>query len=117
MHKGEFIGNLGADAVTKYTKSGTMLVEFRMGCKEPGKDRDGNERPTQWVKCTAWNGYAEVLDRLAQSGFLAKGRQVFVRGTVSTSAYTNKDGEPQASLECRVDDLQLLGRNPAAQED
>jgi single-strand DNA-binding protein len=106
------IGHLGGDPETRYTKTGKMLVEFSVASSEKRTDSDGNKTElTTWFKCTAWNGYADVLDRLSQSGALKKGRQVYVTGPVSASAYiSTKTGEPTASLEVMVDKLLLLGK-------
>ena len=76
-------GNLGRDAETRYTKSGTMNVSFSMAHSE--RRGEGEER-TDWYRVTAWGKLAETLDRFAQDGSLIKGTPVVVLGRLTTSA-------------------------------
>lgn len=66
---------------------------------------------------TAWRRLAEILDRLTQGGALAKGKQVYVAGTVEAREYTGQDGQLRTSLDVTADDVQLLGSRDGNQAD
>ena len=98
------IGNLGADATIK-DFNGRKFISFNLGCSEKYTDKNGvqTERTT-WVSCLK-------MIRNEQStlaGFLRKGTQVYIRGRVSCRAFTRNDGTMDASLNCNVNELQLL---------
>jgi single-strand DNA-binding protein len=52
---------------------------------------------------------AESLDRLAQSGYLAKGKQVYVDGRLEAREYQDQQGQTRTSLDVTANELQLLG--------
>ena len=58
---------------------------------------------------TAWGGLAETLDRLAQSGYLTKGKQVYVDGRLEAREYQDQQGQTRTSLDVTANELQLLG--------
>lgn len=107
------LGNLGRDPETRYTKSGTMNVSFTIAVNRRFTDSSGTQQErTTWFRVTAWGKLAETLDRLAQDGHLAKGRQVLVSGRIESSEYTNQQGEQRTSLEVTADDVVLAGNRP-----
>ena len=104
-------GNLGRDPETRYTKSGAMNVSFSMAVST----RRGMDEHTDWYRVTAWGKLAELMDRFAQDGTLAKGTAVVVLGRLTTSEYTGKDGSQRFSLDVNADTVQLAGsRNGGA---
>jgi len=108
--KVQVIGNLGRDPETRYTKSGTMNVSFSVASTRRFNDQSGQQQErTTWFRVTAWGKLGETLDRLAQDGALAKGRQVFVTGRLEQSEYTGNDGQQRTSLEISADDVLMLG--------
>src|SRR5918997_1464928 len=75
------VGNLGRDPETRYTPNGKMNVTFTMAVSRRFNDQSGQQQErTNWYRVTAWGGLAETLDRMAQNGYLAKGKQVYVDG-------------------------------------
>jgi single-strand DNA-binding protein len=96
MNKVFLTGNLTRDPETKTTKDGTGLCTFTVAVNN-GKDTD-------FFRVTAWRKLADICRQ-----YLAKGRKVAVTGSVTASAYTNKDGEPKASLEVQADNVEFLG--------
>lgn len=108
--KAQVIGNLGRDAETRYTKSGTMNVSFSVAASRRFTDASGTlQERTTWFRVTAWGKLAETLDRLAQDGALTKGQRVFVSGRLESSEFTNQQGETKTSLEITADDVLLMG--------
>lgn len=105
------IGNLGRDPETRYTPNGTMNVQFSMAVTRRWNDQSGQQQEqTTWFRVTAWGRLAETLDRLSQSGAVAKGRQVYVEGSrLEARTYQDQSGETRTSLDVTADSFQLLG--------
>lgn len=105
MIKLQIIGNLGADCIQKEI-NGKSVINFNVAHTEKFKDAQGNlKEKTIWVNCAYWT------DRTAVAQYLTKGRTVYAEGTPEAEAYSNKDGQPAATLRLRVQTVQLLGGN------
>lgn len=107
MNKGIFIGNLGRDAELRTLEGGTVAISFNLAIDESYKNKQGEKiNKTTWLNCTKWvrNGGSTNISK-----WLVKGAKVCVEGTMSARAWQNKEGEPMASLECNVINLELLG--------
>lgn len=110
VSKVTLIGNLGRDPETRYTPSGAMNVQFSMAVTRKRNDASGNPvENTTWFRVTAWRRLAETLDQLTQNGYLAKGKQVYVLGTLEMREYTDANGQQRQSLDVNADEVQLLG--------
>jgi single-strand DNA-binding protein len=104
------VGNLGRDPETRYTPNGKMNVTFSMAVSRRFTDQSGQQQErTNWYRVTAWGGLAESLDRLAQNGYLAKGKQVYVDGRLEAREYQDQQGQTRTSLDVTANELQLLG--------
>lgn len=104
------IGNLGRDPETRYTPGGTLNVQFSVAVSRRWNDQSGQQQErTTWYRVTGWGKLAEVMDSLSQQGALAKGRQVYVSGTLDPREYVDKDGVTRTSLDVRPVEFQLLG--------
>lgn len=104
------IGNLGRDPETRYTPSGAMNVSFSMAVTRRWNDQNGQlQERTTWFRVTAWRRLAETLDQLTQRGFLVKGKQVYVSGTIEQREYQDQQGQTRTSLDVTADEVQLLG--------
>lgn len=104
------VGNLGRDPETRYTPNGRMNVQFTMAVSRRFNDQSGQQQErTSWYRVTAWGGLAESLDRLAQNGYLAKGKQVYVDGRLEPREYQDQQGQTRTSLDVTANELQLLG--------
>lgn len=102
----QLIGNLGKDPEARYTNEGVLVVNFPVAVSTR-KDE------TVWVEVSAWR---ELGERCHQ--YLAKGRQVFVRGVPTIEAFTRKNGEAGAALKVTAQVVQFLGGGKAeASED
>jgi len=104
------VGNLGRDPETRYTPNGKMNVTFTMAVSRRFNDQSGQQQErTNWYRVTAWGGLAETLDRMAQSGYLVKGKQVYVDGRLEPREYQDQQGQTRLSLDVTANELQLLG--------
>lgn len=104
------IGNLGRDPETRYTPNGTMNVQFSMAVSRSFRDQSGQQQErTNWFRATAWGKLAETLDGLSQSGYLSKGKQVYVEGRLEAREYQDQQSQTRTSLDVSITEFQLLG--------
>lgn len=108
--KVSLLGNLGADPETKYTPSGTMVVELRIAVnpRPRGQQSQDDTRPT-WYRVSAWDRLADRIDKLTQQGHLAKGRSLFVEGRLEPREFTGNDGQTRVSYDVTMTDFQFVG--------
>jgi len=107
------VGNLGRDPETRYTPNGRMNVALNVAVSHRFRDQSGQQQErTNWFRVTAWGTQAENLDRMAQQGWLAKGRTVFVSGRFEAREYTGNDGAQRTSLDITANEVQLVGPRP-----
>ncbi|MGB3307410.1 MAG: single-stranded DNA-binding protein [Thermomicrobiales bacterium] len=104
-------GNLGADPETKYTPSGAMVVELRLAVnpRRRSNQQGGDEAPPTWYRISAWDRLAERIDKLAQQGYIAKGRSLYVEGQLEPREYTANDGSTRISFDVTMSDFQFVG--------
>ena len=95
----EVIGNLGNDAEIKEF-SGKKYVSMNVAHSE--KKKDGNES-TVWVS-VLWYGDGGGLFQ-----YLKRGCKVFLRGRLVPKAYTDKQNQPQCSLNMYANEVNLCG--------
>jgi single-strand DNA-binding protein len=105
VNKVILVGNLGADPEMKYTPSGTPICTFRLATSETFKDRDGNQQErTEWHRVVAWSRLAEICGQ-----YLAKGRQVYIEGSIRTRSWDDNEGNKRFMTEVVARDVQFLG--------
>ncbi len=104
LNKVLLIGNLGSDPEMRYTPNGAAVCEFRMAVNRRYTTGEGEQREeTDWFRVTTWGKLAETVNQ-----YLTKGQRTYVEGRISSSAYTDRDGQPQASLEVTAQTVQFL---------
>lgn len=93
--------NVGDKTVTNFT----VAVNRR-------KKANGTQE-ADFFRVAAWGKMGENCQK-----YLAKGRKVGVVGTVSVRAYTDKNGQPAASMEVFAEEVEFLStQGGAAQSD
>lgn len=97
----QFIGNLGQDV--QYRVSGNReFAVFSVAVTEVWRNAQGLEqRTTKWIDCVR-DGKAAV------DQYLRKGTQIWARGGCNAKLWTDKNGQPNAQLQCHVYQLELL---------
>lgn len=104
------VGRLGRDPETRYTPNGKMNIALNVAVGHRFRDASGQQQErTNWFRVTAWGTLAETLDRLAQQGWLVKGREVFVSGRFEAREYTGNDGQQRTSLDITANEVNLVG--------
>lgn len=106
------IGNVGRDPRFNYTPNGVAVCDFSVAVTRRIGRRDDPNRTekTTWFRVTCWRQLAEIA-----KDYVRKGTQIMVVGTIDASAYTDRSGQPVASLELTADTFQLLGSRADAE--
>ena len=106
VNKVILVGNLGRDPELKYTPNGTAVANFTVATNEVWKDKDGQKQEhTEWHKIVVFGKMAETAGQ-----FLAKGRQVYIEGSIRSRTYKDKEGADKSVFEIKADSLVLLGK-------
>ena len=112
MDRLEFIGNLTRDPELRTTQTGINVCSFSVAVNKPltKAQRDAGQQPTaKFYRVSAWR---ELGDNCAK--YLAKGRKVYVSGTVDVSTYTGNDGMVHANLEVTANEVEFLSPRDAS---
>ena len=111
VNKVILIGRLGADPVSRETKSGIPVVHFPVATSRRFRSEgDPEEGPvsgeeTQWHRVVAWGRQG-----LACAEYLRKGNSVYVEGGVRTRKFEGKDGAQRMAFEVHAENVSFLGR-------
>lgn len=84
MNQITILGRLSSDVELRRTQSGLAVVIFSVAVNN-GKDKDGNERPADFIPCKAWKEKAEFISR-----YFSKGKMILLTGKFKTDKYTHK---------------------------
>lgn len=100
------VGRVGNAPELRYTPSGDAVTGLSVAVNKTWKDKAGEtQQQTTWVRCTAWRKTAEVVAQ-----YVTKGMQVLVSGEIQAPrVYTDKSGNPAASLELTINTIKFLG--------
>jgi len=106
INKVTLIGRLGRDPELKYTASGTAYCRFSIATDDSWTDRKTGERQerTEWHNVVAWERLAEICGQ-----YLAKGRLVYIEGSIQSRQWEDQDGNKRTSHDIRARDMVLLG--------
>jgi single-strand DNA-binding protein len=99
------VGNLGKDPEVRFTPNGRAVAKFPVATSERWTDQEGNKQErTEWHNVVVWGKQAETCGQ-----YLAKGRQVFVEGSIRSRQYDDKEGNKRYITEIVARDVRFLG--------
>jgi single-strand DNA-binding protein len=99
------VGHLGRDPEMRYTPSGVPVTSFSIATTRKWTNANGEpQEKTTWFRVTCWRKQAELAAQ-----YLQKGRLVLVEGEIDASAWTDREGNPRASLELTAFTVRFLG--------
>ena len=105
VNKVILVGNLGKDPEVRFTNSGSAVARFPIATSEVWNDRDGNRQErTEWHNIIVWGKQGEHCGQ-----YLAKGRQVYVEGSIRSRSYDDKSGNKRYVTEIVAQRVQFLG--------
>src|SRR3989337_1218754 len=105
VNKAILIGNLGKDPEVRFTANGRAVARFPIATSEVWNDAEGNRQErTEWHNIIVWGKQGESCGQ-----YLAKGRQVFVEGSIRTRTYDDKSGNKRYITEIVAQRVRFLG--------
>lgn len=105
VNKAILIGNLGKDPEVRFTSTGRAVARFPIATSEVWTDAEGNRQErTEWHNIIVWGKQGETCGQ-----YLAKGRQVFVEGSIRTRNYDDKSGNKRYVTEIIAQRVRFLG--------
>lgn len=107
MNNLSMTGRVGRDAVVKFTPKGDAVCTFSAALTSGY----GEKAVTTWLNCSLWGKRAETL-----APMLLKGTLIGLTGDISLRVYTNKEGQEKSTVDCRVQDVTLLGGKSESRE-
>ncbi len=112
LNKCMFIGNLGQDPEVRTTQGGQVVCSLSLGVNERQKKGDQWVDHTEWVRITVFGNQATACGQN-----LAKGRQIFVEGRMTTRKWQDREGKDRWTTEIIADQVRFLGSAPNKQRD
>lgn len=80
------IGRITKDVELRYTQSNIACANFDLAINN-GKDKDGNERQADFIRCVLWDKKAENMAK-----YTKKGSQIAIEGAIKTDSYNDEQG-------------------------
>lgn len=93
-------GRIGKDAEIRALPDGTPIVSFTLADSYYSK----GQQATNWWDCS---GFGQRYEKLA--GYLTKGAQVTIFGTLTTDEYVDREGAKRKAIRLRLNDIALQG--------
>ena len=104
MNKIIIIGYLGSNPKMGVSANGTTVCRFRIASNRNHTKADGTTvQQTEWFSCRAFSAMAQRCNQM-----LRQGRQAYVEGTLGSSSYIDRDGNPRHSLNVVVQEFFAL---------
>ncbi len=106
VNKVILVGRLGRDPEIRYSAGGGLAVaKFSIATDERVSAGEGKwEDKTEWHRIVAFGKQAEFC-----GNYLAKGRLVFVEGSIRTNQWEDDQGQKRYSTEIIAREIQMLG--------
>lgn len=94
------MGRLTRDPELRRTGSGTAVASFTLAVDRDFAPKDGGEKETDFIECTAWKHTAEFVSK-----YFTKGRMAVVSGRLQMRKWTDKDGNKRVTAEVIADNV------------
>lgn len=111
LNKAFLIGNLTRDPELRYTPQGNAVCTFGLATNRSWTTEDGERKEdVEFHTIVIWNRLAEIC-----AEYLAKGRQAYIEGRISTREWEGQDGVKRRSTEVVASEIIFLGGGGGAQ--
>ena len=99
------LGRLGADPEVVETKTDTSVTKLRLATTERRKGADG-----EWSEGTEWHNIV-CFGRTAENvaAYTAKGKELFIEGSIRTRKWEDRDGNARYSTEIVANNVHFIG--------
>ena len=94
------MGRLTRDPEMRSTQSGVAVASFTLAVDRDFGGKDGGEKQTDFIDCTAWRHTAEFVSK-----YFTKGRMAVVSGRLQIDNYTDNDGNKRRSAKVIADNI------------
>ena len=94
------MGRLTRDPEMRSTQSGVAVASFTLAVDRDFGGRDGGEKQTDFIDCTAWRHTAEFVSK-----YFSKGRMAVVSGRLQIDNYTENDGNKRKAAKVIADNI------------
>ena len=92
------MGRIARDPELRKTPSDVSVVSFTIAVERDYKQ--GDEKVTDWIDCTAWRGTADFISRN-----FSKGRMICVEGALNSRKWQDKEGNNRISWFVQVSNV------------
>lgn len=104
VNKVIIIGRLGQDPEVKAVGQ-SSVANFSVATSENWTDKQGQKQErTEWHRIVVWGKLADLCGK-----YLAKGRQVYLEGRLTTRSWDDKDGQKRYTTEIVANTITFLG--------
>ncbi len=105
VNKVILLGNLGKDPEVRYLENDRMRASFTLATNETYRNKEGvRVTTTEWHNVVLWTPLAKIAEQ-----YLAKGKQVYIEGKLTTRSYVDREGQTKYTTEVVGQNLVLLG--------
>ena len=94
------MGRLVRDPELRTTQTGISVTSFTMAVDRDFKNKDTNEKNTDFIDVVAWRQTAEFVCK-----YMTKGRMAVVEGRLQMRDWTDKEGNKRTSAEVVADNV------------
>ena len=94
------MGRLTRDPEMRNTQSGVAVVSFTLAVDRDFGGKDGGEKQTDFIDCTAWRHTAEFVSK-----YFSTGRMAVVSGRLQIDNYTDNDGNKRKAAKVIADNI------------
>ena len=94
------MGRLTREPELRYTQSQLPVASFTVAVDRDYSGRDGGEKQTDFINCTAWRSTAEFIQK-----YFRKGSMIVVSGRLQIRQYTDKDNNKRTAAEVVADSV------------
>ena len=114
MNKVMLIGNVGKEPDVKYYDADQAVAQFPLATTERGYVlQNGTRVPdrTDWHNIVMWGNLAKIAEK-----YVHKGDKLYIEGRIRYRYYDDKKGQRRFVTEIYADNMELLTRRQAHQQ-
>ena len=100
----QLIGNVGNNPEIKNFENGKKVSSFSLATNEYYHKEGEKIQQTDWHNVVAWGKQAELIEK-----YVDKGKEVAIRGKLTSRSYETQSGEKRFVTEILVNEIMFLG--------
>lgn len=104
-------GRLVRDPEMRTTQSGKSIASFTLAVERDFAPQ-GQQKETDFINCTAWNGTADFIAK-----YFSKGSMATLCGSLQIRSYTDRDGNKRTSPNVNVENVYFAGEKRAEESE